>query len=287
MASTFSDLLQLETMVQGEQDNTWGDKTTDNLEKLEQAISGRIGIALAASDYTLTAVNGGDGSGSTNPANLILDCSGVLTANVNIIAPNVTGMYIVKNGTTGAFTVGIKTAAGSALEIAQGETLLVWCNGTDVFSTISAISTGTISLATNSLQLGGIVAAAYAQLAVKNSWTRPQTALGQDVTLTAGTYTPNADVDTNLFIAQAEVTQNVTIANPTGTPTKGQVITIQIEQHGSTVRSLTWGSKFIFTDDVNVNLTQTVNKVDVFTMQYNANLDRWLVAGVAQNFPRT
>ena len=109
---------------------------------------------------------------------------------------------------------------------------------------------------------------------------------GKDRTLTTGTYTPDADTDSTVFIAQSEVTQAVTIANPTGTPVKGQIITFWIEQHGVTLRSLTWGTKFLFTNDVNIDLTQTLDAVDGFTAQYHANLDAWMVAGVAQNFPR-
>lgn len=287
MASTFSTLLTLEKLTQGEQDNTWGDKTTDTLSKIEQAIAGRLGITLAASNYTLTAVNGGDGSGSTNPAPMILDCSGTLSASVSVVIPNVSKLYIIKNGTSGAYTVGIKTTSGTALTIPQGETYLVWCNGSNVVATISALASGTIALATNALQLGGVVAASYAQKAVKNSWTKPQIVVGAQMTLTAGTYTPNADNDTTLYLAQAAADADITIANPTGTAVNGQIMTFWLEQHGSTLRSLTWGSKYIFTDDTNVNLTQTLDAVDGFTAQYNSNLDRWMVAGVAQNFPRS
>jgi hypothetical protein len=272
-------------MTQGEKTNTWGDITSDNLDKIEESIAGRKPIALASADYTLTTNNGGAGSAEEAVA-MFLDCTGILTANVNIIAPNTSKMYVVRNGTTGSFTVGIKTTSGTALEIPQGETYVVWCNGTNVFRTVNALISGAVAEATNALQLGGVVAASYAQLALKNSWLNPQVVTGNDITLTAGTYTPNADTDTTMFLAQSEVTEPVTIGNPTGTPVKGQIMTFQIEQHGSTVRSITWGSKFIFTDDVNLDLTQTINAVDIFTAQYNANLDRWAVAGAAQNLPR-
>lgn len=285
MASTFTDLLRLERMTQGEQDNTWGDKTSDNLDKLEEAIAGRKSLAFAAADITLSTNNGGDGT-SEQAAAMILDCSGALSANVNIIAPNVSKVYIVKNGTTEAFTLKIKTTAGSALDIPQGETMLVWCDGTNLFSTISAISSGTIALATNSLQLGGIVAANYAQLALKNSWGNPQIVTGQGITLTANAFTPDADTDTTMYLPQSEVTADYTINNPAGTPVHGQIMTFWLEQHGTTPRSVTWGTKYIFTNDVNEDVTQTVDTVDGFTAQYNSNLDRWMVAGVAKNFPR-
>lgn len=291
MASSFSDLLRLEYMATGEKTNQWGSITSDNLDKLEEAIAGTKSITLASSDVTLSTTNGGGGAGEQAAA-MVLDCSGVLSADVVILAQNASKVYIVKNDTSGAFTVSINTLTGTIpLVIPQGETYVVICDPSadsakGTFYTINALVSGTVALATNAEQLGGVVAAGYAQLAVKNTWTLPQIVLKTDMTLSAGIYTPNANEDANLYLAQADADANITIANPTGTPVAGQVMTFHLEQHASTLRSLTWGSKFIFTDDVNQNLTQTLDAVDVFTAQYNANLDRWLVAGVAQNYPR-
>jgi len=288
MASSYTDLLRLELMVQGEQNNTWGDITSDNLDKLEEAVAGLTALTMASSDITLTTNDGGDGT-SEQAASAILDCAGPISANIDIIAPNLSKLYIINNGTTQtvAETVSIKTTAGSALEIPNGEAHLVWCDGDDGFFMISALPSGTIALATNALQLGGSVAALYALLAAKQSWTKPQTVLGQDITLTANAYTPNADTDSVMYLAQSEVTAAFTIENPTGTPVSGQIMVFHLEQHDTTPRSVTWGSEYIFTNDVNVDLTQTVDKVDTFTFQYNANLARWVAAGVAQNFPRS
>jgi len=243
---------------------------------------------MASSDITLTTANGGDGTGEQAAA-MILDCTGTISANINIIAPNSSKLYLINNGVTQsvAETVSIKTSSGSAIEIPINESILVWCNGSNVFTAIKAQVSGTVALATNSLQLGGSVAALYALLAAKQSWTNPQTVLGQAITLTADAFTPNADTDSIMYLAQSEVTAAYTINNPTGTPIAGQIMVFHLEQHDTTPRSVTWGTKFIFTDDTNLDVTQTIDTVDTFTCQYNANLDRWQVAGVAQNFPRT
>lgn len=289
MASSYSNLLALEIMATGENENTWGDKTSDNLEKVEQKLSGRIGITLASSDYTLTTVNGGDGSGGTNPANMFLDCTGMLTANVNIIIPNVSGFYVVRNACTQtvAETVSVKTSGGSALEVPNGETYLVWCDGSDNCRTIEAQVSGTVSEATNALQLGGVVAASYAQLDVKQSWTKPQRATPIHASLTASAYTPNANTESHIVVDQSEVTANITINNPSGTPLDGQILIVDIEQHASSPKNVTWGSKYIFPDNSNLDLTQTGNKVDSFAFQYSNNLDRWMGKGNALNFPRS
>lgn len=290
MASSFSALLALELMATGENENTWGDKTNDNLEKLGRKIAGRLAITLASSNYTLTSVNGGDGSGSTNPANLILDCTGTLTSDVDIIIPNTSAMYIVRNGTTqtASETVGIRTAGGSAYDVPNGESQIVFCDGSNNVYSLTATTSGTVATATNALQLGGVVAASYARLAVKQAWTKPQYLTPTHVSLTSNAYTPNADDDSHIVVDQSEIgASDVTINNPTGTPVDGQVLIVDIEQHGTTPVSVIWGSKFIFPDDTNLDLTQTADVWDGFAFQYSNNLDRWVGKGAAQNLPRT
>lgn len=288
MASTFSDLFRLELMATGENDNTWGDKSNDNIDKLEQAVGGRVALVAASSDITLTTANGGSGAGE-QAVNMILDVTGTLTANVNIIAPNVSKLYLVRNATTQtvAETLSIKTSAGAALEIPNGESQLVFCDGANNFYTITAGVSGTVPLATNALQLGGVVAAEYARLAIKQSWTRPQRLTPVHASLTSNAYTPDANVDSHVIIDQSEIgASNITINNPTGTPLDGQVLQVDVEQHGTTPVDIVWGSKFIFPDDSNIGLTQTANKVDTFAFQYSNNLDRWMAKGAALNFPR-
>lgn len=288
MASSFSDLLRLELMATGENENTWGDKTNNNLDKLEQSIAGRVALVAASSDITLTTAQGGGGP-AEQAANMILDVTGTLTANVNIIAPNVSKVYLIRNATvqTVSETLSIKTSAGAALQIPNGDNQLVWCDGANNFYPINANVSGTVPLATNALQLGGVVAASYAQLAVKQSFLRPQRQTPVHVTLTSNAYTPDADVDSHVIVDQSELgAGTLTINNPTGTPFDGQILQVDVEQRTVNPADVTWGSKFIFANDTNVGLTQTINKVDTFAFQYSSNLDRWIAKGIALNFPR-
>lgn len=299
MASTFTDLLRIEEMATGEKDNTWGAITNANLDKLEQAIAGTQALAFVSSDITLTENDGGDGSSET-AVNAILLCTGILSGNVNIVAPKLSKLYIVVNNTTASFTLKIKcsgTTGGQELDIPQGDTLLVWCDpaadsGNGQFFSVKAPVSGTVAQATNADQLGGVVAANYAQLAVKNSWTKPQIVDAVQASLTTGgtpdTYTPNADTESTIIIAQSEITvDDVQINNPTGTPKDGQIMVFIVEQHASTPVSIVWGTEFVFPDDTNIDLTQTASKVDSFSFMYSLNLDRWLALGAALNFPRS
>lgn len=66
--------------------------------------------------------------------------TGILTGNRVIIVPTAVQQYWVHNATTGAFTLTVKTAAGSGITVTQGSSAILYCDGTDV---VIAQSTGT------------------------------------------------------------------------------------------------------------------------------------------------
>lgn len=58
--------------------------------------------------------------------------SGVLTANMQIIVPATVQQYWVDNSTTGAYTLTVKTAAGTGVNVSQGARQILYCDGTNV-----------------------------------------------------------------------------------------------------------------------------------------------------------
>lgn len=80
-------------------------------------------VAMASANVTLTPLQYG------KP---IIVLTGTLTANLNLIFPTIGDEWIVINGTTGAFTVTCKTAAGAGV-VAQSAMQIV-CDGTDIKS---------------------------------------------------------------------------------------------------------------------------------------------------------
>jgi hypothetical protein len=64
--------------------------------------------------------------------NDVLIFTGVLTANIEVDVPAAGKAWIVKNATTGAYALTLKTAAGSGVPIVQGRSLPLYCDGTDV-----------------------------------------------------------------------------------------------------------------------------------------------------------
>lgn len=103
--------------------------------------TGVTAVAMTSSSVTLTAEQYG------KPVIVI---SGLLTANLNLIFPNIAARWIVINNTTGAFSITCKTAAGtgivvaSALEIVGDATNIYAANdGPGVLSLNVASASGT------------------------------------------------------------------------------------------------------------------------------------------------
>jgi hypothetical protein len=132
MVSSYSTDLKLELMVTGENAGTWGDITNTNLVILQQAIAGYGTVALnATTGATLTFSNGALSDGK----NAVIELTGTITGNVSVIVPDgIEKTYLVKNNTTGAFTVQIKTTSGTGPTFATTDKgiKLVYSNGTDV-----------------------------------------------------------------------------------------------------------------------------------------------------------
>jgi len=112
MASSYSTDLKLELMVTGENAGTWGDITNTNLNLLQQAIGGYQEVSIAGGAQTTTLVM--SNAALSNARNAVIKLIGAITGNQIVTVPDgIEKTYIIYNGTTGAFTVQIKTASGT------------------------------------------------------------------------------------------------------------------------------------------------------------------------------
>jgi hypothetical protein len=92
-------------------------------DEFDAAIAGAVSKTIDSADVTLT---------DDEARNAIIVLSGTLTGNRALIVPARTKIYAVKNGTSGAHTVTVKTSGGSGVVITQGAFALVLCDGTNV-----------------------------------------------------------------------------------------------------------------------------------------------------------
>jgi hypothetical protein len=127
MASTYSTSLKLELIGTGDQSGTWGATTNNNLGTLlEQAIVGQSTIVMVNADYTLSNVDG-----ATDQArNAAIIITGTQSATFSVICPAVQKLYMITNNLSSSATAYFKPSGGTAISIANGNTILAYCTGT-------------------------------------------------------------------------------------------------------------------------------------------------------------
>lgn len=137
MTSTYSTRLRLELQADGENDSLWGQKANTVFQLLEEAMDGYLAKDVAGSDdVTLTALNGT----SDESRQRVLKFTGTLTGNIDVIVPTAEKLYMMWNGTSGSFTLTVKTSAGTGVEIPQGGKAILFCDGTNVVALLVASS---------------------------------------------------------------------------------------------------------------------------------------------------
>jgi len=112
MASTYTGL-GVELMATGENAGTWGSKTNTNLQIIEQISGGFIQKSIAGGAQT-TALTVNDGSTGAELAHRMIEFTGAITGIQIVTIPlDVQTFYILRNSTSGAYTVQFKYASGS------------------------------------------------------------------------------------------------------------------------------------------------------------------------------
>lgn len=162
--------------VGGDRD-LWGTLTNINWGLADSYFGGFVVISIAGA---------GDYSASTAEAvALNITLTGVLTGNRNFILPAICGSWHVKNATTGAFTVTIKSATGgNSVEVKQGGTIGIWSDASNVWpsngSTVGRLmSNGNASNSWESVVLnqflGSIGSSGWFQFPIPVGQTKPLT----------------------------------------------------------------------------------------------------------------
>jgi len=133
----------------------WGTVTNTNLGTLlEQSISGYVTQIIAdAGDTTITIPNGSTGVAR----NMVIECTGTLTAARNLVVPTNKKLYFIYNNTVGGYAVTVKVSGQTGVSVPNGKKMILVCNGTDVvlaqnylvgnISGTAANVTGTVAVA--------------------------------------------------------------------------------------------------------------------------------------------
>tara|TARA_R100001082_G_scaffold93214_1_gene60003 strand:- start:521 stop:1915 length:1395 start_codon:yes stop_codon:yes gene_type:complete len=217
MASTYTGL-GVELQATGENAGTWGTKTNTNLQLIEQISGGFTQQSIAGSAQT-TTLSVSDGSTGAVLAHRMIEFTGTITGNQIVTIPlDVQTFYILRNSTSGAYTVQFKYVSGSGDSFTfsttdKGDQLIfasandgtnpdiitlafgdgdVTTTGTQTLTnkTLTSPKIGTSVLDTNGNQLALLTATSSAV----NEFTIANAATGNDPTLSATGDDSNIDI---------------------------------------------------------------------------------------------
>ena len=159
MASTYTPL-GVELQATGENAGTWGTKTNTNLQLIEQIAGGFTAQSIAGGAQT-TTLSVSDGSTGAVMAHRMIDFTGTITGNQIVTIPlDVQNFYILRNSTSGAYTVQFKYASGSGstftFSATNKKTAIVFATANDSTNPdIIEVQTGGDVVDDTSPQLGG------------------------------------------------------------------------------------------------------------------------------------
>ena len=115
MASTYTPL-GVELQATGENAGTWGTKTNTNLQILEQISGGFTQQALTSGGTVTLSVS--DGSTGAVMSHRIIEFTGSLSGNAVVTIPlDTQNFYLLRNSSSGAYTVQFKYASGSGSSV--------------------------------------------------------------------------------------------------------------------------------------------------------------------------
>ena len=116
MASTYTPL-GIELQATGENAGTWGTKTNTNLQIIEQISGGFTQQSIAGGAQT-TTLSVSDGSTGAVMSHRVIEFTGTITGNQVVTVPlDTQNFYLLRNSTSGAYTVQFKYVSGSGSSV--------------------------------------------------------------------------------------------------------------------------------------------------------------------------
>ena len=130
MASSYSTDLKFELQVTGENPGTWGDKTNNNFNVVQQAIAGYEEVNVASGDVTLVMSN----AAVSNARNMSIKFTGTLAANRTVNMPaSIEKFFNIIDGTDHAgYTLTFKVTSQTGFLLCEGNHYVCHSNGTDI-----------------------------------------------------------------------------------------------------------------------------------------------------------
>ena len=145
MASSYSPDLKLELMATGENAGTWGTKTNNNLNLVQQSVAGYQEIDVASGDVTLAMSD----ATISNARNMTLKFTGTLAANRTVNFPaSIEKVFNIIDGTNHAgYTLTFKVTSASGFLLCEGNNYICHSDGTNIVKDLETRNWRTITAA--------------------------------------------------------------------------------------------------------------------------------------------
>lgn len=131
MVASYSSDLRLTKQGDNDNPNSWGQVVNEQvIELLEEAIAGvtQINITGSSNVNISSTVNNG---ASDDARHAVLELTGTLGANIDLIVPSVEKIYAIRCAYSGAFTVTVKPSGGATgIVLNNTSTKILYTNGT-------------------------------------------------------------------------------------------------------------------------------------------------------------
>ena len=267
--ATNSPILRLTLQDTGENPNSWGAVANAGVfQLLEDSVSGVVNITANGVNRTLTTANGA----VDEARKAVLHITGPAASDLTIFIPALSKLYAVVNASDSDISIQVVGASGTPITVTASGSQLIYCDGVDVLSASEPTTVANADLATNSLQLGAVVAANYARVDQNQTFNGGQSVARKALVIAAGATTPNAN-DSNTFYLL--LTANITMNNPSN-PVDGQTLRIAIEQDGTGGRTISWGSAYAWGSAVAPVISPAANAVDYISLEYVGAISKWV-----------
>jgi hypothetical protein len=183
---------------------TWGGILNSNFNIVDSNLGGVTTVNCAGSSSVLAS--------TVEAQNLVQVLTGALTGNIDYILPAVGGMYIVANNTTGFFSLGVVTSAGGStgIFVPQGSAMLLYSDGTNVYSANSGAVLGGSGLGPIVFALPGWVFGGGGFVGSATSWNPSGLVANLNLGTTGGTFV-------NFYVGPTDIVGSITTNGTTTT----------------------------------------------------------------------
>ena len=286
--SSFTTRIRLEKQGEGENPNSWGRVLNQNvIDLVDDAVAAYTTITVSSVDVTLTNSDGV----ADQARSAFIELKGALTGNVNIVIPQKSKGYFIRNKTTraAAEVTKIKTLAGAGATVGVSANGLFVCDGVSVHqSNAVGLGLGTaanLDFGTADSNLIPVSTAdiRFVRASVASAITAAKTFTAPVVTPVVS-LTDAASVAVNMALGNnfaLTLAGNRTLGAPAGV-TPGQTGHIYLVQDGTGSRTLSFATAYTFISGTAPTLSTGANAIDLLV--YNAKTTTALSTIVVKAF---